>query len=90
MTLDEIKSSIQQGKDAEVCIRMLTEYIAVNPESDEAYYLRGVRYWSLGRRSLAINDYLAAIRINPNSKATMAMKTSYEILNFYNKDIFNP
>lgn len=90
MTLDEIKNSIEHGSDVTVCIQMLTAYIHVHPDSDEAYYLRGVRYWSMGRRSESINDYLAAIRINPKSKATMALKTAYEILNFYNKDIFNP
>ncbi|MBD5204481.1 MAG: hypothetical protein HDS82_06405 [Bacteroidales bacterium] len=90
MTIQEIRAHIQEGYDSEKCIQMLDLYIAEHPEDDEAFYLRGVRYWSLGRRSLAINDYLTAIRLNPESKATMAIKTSYEILNYYNKDLFNP
>lgn len=90
MTLDEIKKMIERGDEGTACISELSEFIARHPDNDEAYYLRGVRHWSMGERSQAINDYLAAIRLNPKSKATMALKTSYEILNFYNKDIFNP
>lgn len=90
MTLDEIKARIDAGEDGEKAVEMLSAYIAQHPDDDEALYLRGRKYWSLDDRSNAINDYLAAIRINPNSKATMAMKTTYEILNYYNKDLYNP
>ena len=90
MTIQEIKAHIDAGDPGEVCVEMLTVYINEHPTDDEAFYLRGVRYWSMGRRSLAINDYLAAIKLTPQSKATMAIKTSYEILNYYNKDLFNP
>ncbi len=90
MTIQEIKQHIQAGDPAEQCVQMLTVYIQSHPSDDEAFYLRGVRYWSLGKRSLAINDYLMAIKLNPKSKATMAIKTSYEILNYYNKDLYNP
>lgn len=90
MTIQEIKAHIQAGDSAEQCVEMLTVYIEHHPADDEAFYLRGVRYWSLGQRSLAINDYLTAIKLNPKSKATMAIKTSYEILNYYNKNLYNP
>lgn len=90
MTIQEIRARIAAGDDSEHCIHMLDIYITQHPDDDEAFYLRGVRYWSMGKRSLAINDYLTAIRLNPESKATMAIKTSYEILNYYNKDLYNP
>ncbi len=89
-TLEEIKKLEEQGADAETVINELDIYIAANPQSDEALTMRGLKYWSLNKRSQAIKDYLAAIKINPESKSRMALKTAYEILNFYNKDLYNP
>ena len=71
-------------------IPLLTEYIHRNPEDDEAYTIRGLKYWSLNQRKEAITDYLAAIRINPDSRAKMALEFANSILDFYNKDLLNP
>lgn len=90
MTLEEIKTAISAGQAPDDGIPMLTEYIAANPGDDEALTLRGMRYWSRGDRASAINDYLAAIRINPDSRARMALKATNEILDYYNKDLYNP
>ena len=46
--------------------------------------------WRIGARVSAINDYLAAVKINPESKAKLALKATYEILDYYNKDLYNP
>lgn len=85
----QIKSKIKEA-DYEDAIRMLTEYIAQNPEDDEAYMMRGMRYWGAMKRSQAINDYLAAVRINPESPAALALKAANEVLDYYNKDLYNP
>ena len=90
MTLDEIKTAIRDGKYADDGIEALTEFIAAHPDDDEALTTRGMRHWSRGDRAAAINDYLAAIRINPDSKAKMALKATNEILDYYNKDLYNP
>lgn len=90
MTLEEIKKLKEDGADGEKLVGLLAEYIEDNPADDEALYMRGVCNFSLGRRADAINDYLAALRLNPQSKAGMALKTTYEILNYYNKDLYNP
>lgn len=81
---------LTRGLTADEAIARLTEYIAEHPESDEALTMRGMRYWGLSRRAGAINDYLAAIRLNPESRAVQALKATNEILDFYNKDLFNP
>lgn len=81
---------LTRGLTADEAIARLTEYIAEHPESDEALTMRGMRYWGLSRRADAINDYLAAIRFNPESRAVQALKATNEILDFYNKDLFNP
>lgn len=85
----EIKELIS-GKSQEEAISILTDYIAKNPECEEAYILRGMRYWGSGNRSAAIGDYLSAIRINPESRANEALKAANEILEYRNKDLYNP
>lgn len=84
MILDDIKNMMPQE-----AIPMLDEYIA-SYEDDEAYTLRGMKHWAMGERALAIKDYLAAIRINPASKAKQALESANAILNYYNKDLLNP
>lgn len=85
----ELKESVRSLTPAET-VEAVTAYLAGHPDDDEALTLRGMRYWSLGNRSAAINDYLAAIRINPDSNAKMLMKSTYDILDYYNKDLYNP
>lgn len=88
--LEEIKSAIHDGMPADEAIKILTRYITENPQNDEALTIRGMKYWSMGNRASAINDYLAAIKINPESKAKLALKATNEILDYYNKDLYNP
>lgn len=90
MTLEQIKQQISAGLTPEEAITILTEYLTENPNDEEALTMRGLKHWSCGHRSEAINDYLAAIKINPESKAKMAMQATYDILDFYNKDLYNP
>ena len=71
-------------------IEILDEYIIANPEDDEAYTIRGLKHWSLNHRKEAINDYLTALRLNPESRAKMALEFANIILDFYNKDLLNP
>lgn len=68
----------------------LGKRIEADPYDEAALIERGRLYWALGRRSEAIGDYLEAQRLNPNGKATQLLKATYEILDFYNKDLYNP
>lgn len=87
---EKLKKEVDATADTSEAIEIITAYLAEHPADDEALTLRGLKHWSLGDRSKAINDYLAAIEINPESRAKLAMKATYEILDFYNKDLFNP
>ena len=89
MNLEEIKARVDGLAPAEA-IKILDKIIAADPENEDAYILRGMRHWGAGHRSLALNDYLAAIRINPASRANQALKASLEILDYRNKDLYNP
>ena len=84
-----LKESVR-GLLPEEAIDLLTQYITEHPDDDEALTLRGLKYWSAGKRASALNDYLAAIRINPDSKAKEALKAANEILEYRNKDLYNP
>lgn len=88
-TLQEIRVQIKT-EPYESAVAILTEFINLNPANDEALTLRGMKHWGAGKRSLAINDYLAAIAINPDSKATEALRATNEILDYRNKDLYNP
>ena len=54
--MEHIKQWIQTGKTDEA-IRFLTEYLALHPTDDEAWYLRGKAYYKKGEGRLALNDY---------------------------------
>ena len=85
MELEEIKKiPPKEAIDALNCI------LESDPENEAAITLRGQKYWGLGLRKQAINDYLSAIRINPDSPAKMLLEYSSSILDFYSKDLLNP
>ena len=71
-------------------LEALDERLAADANDEEALIERGRLYWALGMRGAAISDYLAARKINPDGKATQLLKATYEILDFYNKDLYNP
>lgn len=88
--MNDLKEKLNM-MDAEKAISMLDAWIAEHPEDVEAYTLRGMRHFGAGHRSAAIGDYLTALRLDPeNRKAKQALEYANSILDFYNKDLFNP
>lgn len=77
-------------EEAAARLRSLDERIAADGGDEDALIERGRLYWAVGMRGEAISDYLAAQKINPSGKATQLLKATYAILDFYNKDLFNP
>ena len=74
----------------EEAIRLLEEYVSSAPvPSDRAYYLLGNAYRKKGDWQGAINNYLEAMEINPDSPAKNAYSIANDILDFYNKDMYN-
>lgn len=87
--LNNIKMLISNG-NIDQAIQELDAIIANDPATcDEAYYLRGNAYRKRGDWKNALNNYLSAIEINPDSPATHAREILMDILNFYNKDMYN-
>lgn len=92
MDIASLKDSIR-GLTADEAVEKLTAYIDAHEGEDgldEVLTLRGMKYWGLQKRAMAINDYLAAIRLNPASKAVEALKATNDILDYYNTDLYNP
>lgn len=89
MELEEIKKQIRIAPYEEA-IKVLSEYIKLHPDSDEALTARGLKHWGAGKRADAIRDYLAAIRLNPASRAREALRAAGEILDYRNTDLYNP
>lgn len=76
---------------ADEAIALLDKWIADHPEDVEAYTLRGMKHFGAGHRSAAIGDYLTALRLDPdNARARQALDYANSILDYYNKDLYNP
>lgn len=88
----DVKRLINEGK-VEDAISFLTNLSCSNhPDlcNDEVYYLLGNAYRKQGNFQEALNCYLEAIERNPKSPAVEAKSMLMDILNFYNKEMYNP
>ena len=59
------------------------------PMDDTLYYLLGNAWRKKGNWQMAMNNYLEALRLNPDSPAKEALEIANEILAFRNKDLYN-
>ena len=58
--------------------------------TSEEYYKLGNEYRKKGDWQMAINNYMEAIALDPDSPAVQAKEMLDDILNFYHKDYYNP
>ena len=87
--LSSIRKLIQEG-ELNTAIEQLTTYIQSDTtDNDEPYYLLGNVYRKQGNWQLALNNYLEAMERNSESPAVHAYQMTMDILNFYNKDMYN-
>ncbi len=87
--LNVIKEWISLG-EVDKAIRALDEILQTDfIAKDEAYYLRGNAYRKQSNWQQALNNYQSAIELNPQSPALQARQMVMDILEFYNKDMFN-
>jgi len=56
----------------------------------EDYYQKGNEYRRRGDFQHALDNYMEAISLDKNSPAVHAKRMLEDILNFYNKDAYNP
>ena len=87
--LKTIKKLIDEGETS-TAIDQLNQFLAqTSQDADMAYYLLGNAFRKQGDWQGALNNYQEAIDINPDSPAAEARNMVIDILNFYNKDMFN-
>ena len=55
-----------------------------------AYYLRGNAYRQNGNVRMALNSYLESMELDPDGPAAEAYRHIQELLDYYNKDYYNP
>lgn len=87
-TKENIKNLISNGNLQEAIVQ-LDGLIGNGCKDDELYYLRGNAYRKQCNWQQALNNYLEAISLNPEGPATEAHRMLMEILEFYNKDMYN-
>ena len=87
--LQQIKREIDDG-NLDTAISQLNRLLTQNSDNaDYIYYLLGNAFRKQGNWQGALNNYQEAIAINPDSPAAEAHKMVMDILEFYNKDMFN-
>ncbi len=85
---DDIKKLIQEEHFSEA-EELLRAFLETNEESEEGHFLMGNLFRKREDWEGALNEYQAAMDINPDSSARLAYNAIQEVLAFYNKDMFN-
>lgn len=84
-----VRTLLEQDK-ADEAISALEEYRSGGgPMDDVLFYLLGNAWRKKGNWQMAMNNYLEAVHLNPESPAAQALDIANEILAFYNKDMYN-
>lgn len=86
--LELARQWIYEGRVDEALV-VLDRILQEMPQCEEAFYLRGNAYRKKGDWQKALNNYLAAMELNPEGPARQAHDMLMKILNFYNKDMYN-
>ena len=86
---DRIQALLDAHK-ADEAIALLDDYrVGGGRMDDTLYYLLGNAWRKKGNWQMAINNYLDALHLNPDSPARQALEIANDILDFYNKDMYN-
>ena len=88
--MEERISALLDGNKADEAIELLGRYRDEGGEMDDRlFYLLGNAWRKKGNWQMAMNNYLEAIHLNPDSPAVRALEIAEDILAFYNKDMYN-
>ncbi|MCR5017304.1 MAG: tetratricopeptide repeat protein [Bacteroidales bacterium] len=86
---ERIKAMLDEHKADDV-IDLMEKFRADGGSmDDELFYLLGNAWRKRGNWQMAMNNYLEAVHLNPESPAKQALDIANEILDFYNKDMYN-
>ena len=89
MMKERITALLQEDKADEAIAALETFRSEGGVMDDSLFYLLGNAWRKKGNWQMAMNNYLEAIHLNPESPAAQALEIAEEILAFYNKDMYN-
>ena len=86
---ERIKALLEADK-ADEAIALLEQWRSGGGAMDDRlFYLLGNAWRKKGNWQMAMNNYLEAVQLNPESPARQALDIAREILDFYNTDMYN-
>lgn len=85
----KIKDKIDKGQPDDA-ILIANQLIKEGNEDAYLYYLKGRAYMKKSDWKKAIEALLNSNRISPGGPASETLKMLNDILDFYNKDMYNP
>ena len=92
-TIQEIKEMLSHS-EGEQALNAAGEIIKTEGVGRDtlakAYYLRGNAYRQQSNVRMALNSYLEAMELDPDGPAAEAYRHLQELLDYYNKDYYNP
>lgn len=92
-TIQEIKDMLSRS-EGDAALEAANEIVENKGVSRDmlanAYYLRGNAYRQNGNIRMALNSYLESMELDPDGPAAEAYRHLQELLDFYNKDYYNP
>lgn len=88
-SLQAIRTLTEKEEYAQA-LREVDNLLEKNPKCDMAWYLKGNIFKKQEQWQQAINSYTQAISINPQNPATTMRRICIDILNFYDKTMYNP
>ena len=83
-----ILSLVAQG-NAQEAINRIKQQMRRQPKNDSLYLLLGKVYHKLGNWQKAMENYLEAIDINPQSPAKEMLQMATNIMDFFYKERYN-
>ena len=89
MMKERITALLQEDKADEAIAALETFRSEGGVMDDSLFYLLGNAWRKKENWQMAMNNYLEAIHLNPESPAAQALEIAEEILSFYNKDMYN-
>lgn len=84
----DILSLIAHG-NCQKAIELIEDMVTRQPNNDGLYYMLGKVYHKLGNWQRAIECYQEALARNPQSPARETLQLATDIMNFFNKDMYN-
>lgn len=82
--------SLIENNEVDEAIVALTSIVESGSADAEVYFERGKLYWKKGLMRKAINDYTKSESLDPTGPASQALRQAMTIMDFYDKNRYNP